>query len=201
MHGRFSPFAAASIAADLEPFEPAWIEEPVASDSPTGLARVRTATRLPIATGERAYLLSDLRPIIEGGVVDIVQADLSHFGGLTGLQALAGWAAAYDLPLAPHNVCGPVGTAANVHFAVATQNHLILEHFNDFADPWVGELVDVAPWVDPIDGCFSVPTAPGLGVKLDREACAEHPRTHGRIALFTEGWELRGEVTETPAGR
>ena len=193
MHGRFSPAAAAEIAAELEPFAPAWLEEPVAFDSPTGLARVRGATRRPIATGERIHLLSDFRAIIEQGLVDIVQADLTHFGGFTGLQRLAGWAEAYELPLAPHNVCGPVGTAANIHFAVATPNYLVLEHFNDFADTWVSELVDAAPAIDPVDGCFPVPTEPGLGVRLDHDACAEHPRTHAGIFLFSEGWERRGD--------
>jgi galactonate dehydratase len=198
MHGRFSPAAAAEIAAQLEPFAPAWLEEPVPFDSPTGLARVRSATRRPIATGERIHLLPDFRAIIEQGLVDIVQADLTHFGGFTGLRRLAGWAEAYDLPLAPHNVCGPVGTAANIHFAIATPNHLILEHFNDFADAWVSDLVDSAPAVDPLDGCFPLPTAPGLGVRLDHDACAEHPRTRGRILLFSEGWERRGEPSPTP---
>lgn len=193
MHGRFSPAAAAELAAELDPFAPAWLEEPVPFDSPTGLAHVRRATRRPIATGERVHLLADFSVLIEQGLVDVVQADLTHFGGFTGLQRLAGWAEAYELPLAPHNVCGPVGTAANVHFAVATPNHLILEHFNDFADPWVSELVDAAPAVDPADGCFSLPTGPGLGVRLDHDACAEHPRTHAGIFLFSEGWERRGD--------
>jgi galactonate dehydratase len=199
MHGRFSPAAAAEIAAELEPFAPAWLEEPVPFDSPTGLARVRSATRRPIASGERIHLLSDFCALIEQGLVDIVQADLTHFGGFTGLRRLAGWAEAYELPLAPHNVCGPVGTAANVHFAVATPNHLILEHFNDFADPWVSELVDTAPAVDPVDGCFSVPTGAGLGVRLDHDACAEHPRTHAGIFLFSDGWERRGNGSAAPA--
>jgi galactonate dehydratase len=193
MHGRFSPAAAAEIAGELEPFAPAWLEEPVPCDSATGLARVRSATRLPIASGERLHVLSDFRPLLEQGLVDIIQADLTHFGGFTGLRRLAGWAEAYELPLAPHNVCGPVGTAANLHFAVATSNYFILEHFNDFADTWVGELVDAAPAVDPRDGCFPVPTAPGLGVRLDHDACAEHPRTHAGIFLFSDGWERRGE--------
>jgi galactonate dehydratase len=192
MHGRFASAAAAQIAADLEPCAPAWLEEPVPFDNPTGLARVRGATRRPIATGERIHLLSEYRAIIEQGVVDIVQADLTHFGGFTGLRRLAGWAEAYGLPLAPHNVCGPVGTAANVHFAIATPNYLILEHFNDFADPWVRELVDAAPEVDPVDGCFPLPTGPGLGLRLDHDACAEHPRTHAGIFLFNDGWERRG---------
>jgi len=199
MHGRFSPAVAAEIAVELEPFAPAWLEEPVSFDSPAGLARVRNATQRPIATGERIHLLADFRPIVEQGVVDIIQADLTHFGGFTGLQRLAGWAEAYELPLAPHNVCGPVGTAANIHFAVATPNHLILEHFNDFADAWVSELVDAAPVVDPVDGCFPVPTGPGLGLRLDHDVCAEHPRTHAGIFLFDDGWELRGERSGAPA--
>jgi galactonate dehydratase len=201
MHGRFSPAAAAEIAAELEPFAPAWLEEPISFDTPTGLARVRSATRRPIATGERIHVLSDFRALIEQGLVDIVQADLTHFGGFTGLRRLAAWAEAYELPLAPHNVCGPVGTAANVHFAIATPNHLILEHFNDFADVWVSDLVDAAPVVDPLDGSFPLPTAPGLGVRLDRDACAEHPRTYGRILLFSDGWERRGDMsTASPLG-
>ena len=193
MHGRFSAAAAAEIAADLEPFAPTWLEEPVPFDSATGLARLRSATRLPIATGERLHLLADFRPLFEQGLVDIVQADLMHFGGFTGLRRLAAWAEAYELPLAPHNVCGPVGTAANIHFAVATSNYLVLEHFNDFADTWVADLVDAAPAIDPCDGCFPLPTLPGLGARLDHEACAEHPRTHAGIFLFNDGWEQRGE--------
>lgn len=191
MHGRFTAAVAAAVAVELEPLLPAWLEEPVAFDVPTGLARVRGATTRPIATGERMHLLSDFRAAIEQGLVDVIQADLTHFGGFTGLRRLAGWAEAYELQLAPHNVCGPVGTAANVHFAVATPNVRILEHFNDFADPWVQELVDAPPTVDAEDGCFPVPTGPGLGARLNHDACAEHPRTHGRISLFSEGWERR----------
>jgi galactonate dehydratase len=145
-------------------------------------------------------MLPDFRAIIEQGLVDIIQADLTHFGGFTGLRRLAGWAEAYDLPLAPHNVCGPVGTAANIHFAVATPNHLILEHFNDFADEWVSELVDVPPAIDPLDGCFPLPTEPGLGVRLDHGAFARHPRTHAGIFLFDDGWERRGRGAAAIAG-
>ena len=191
MHGRFSPAAAARVAVELEPFAPAWLEEPVGFDTPNGLARVRAATTRPIATGERIHLLPEFRALIEQGLVDLIQADLTHFGGFTALRRLAAWAEAYELPLAPHNVCGPVGTAANVHFAVATPNVLVLEHFNDFADPWVQDLVDAPPIVDPADGCFPLPTAPGLGVRLDHDLCARHPRTNGHLFLFSEGWERR----------
>jgi galactonate dehydratase len=190
MHGRFTPSTAAAVARLLEPFDPAWIEEPTPPDNPVAYQSVRAATHLPIATGERAHTMEDIRGFIEGGLVDIVQVDLTHFGGLLAMKRLAGWADAYSLLLAPHNVCGPVGTMANLHFAVATPNYKILEHFNDFADAWVHELVDAPPRIDA-DGCFVAPTRPGLGLKLDHDVCAKHPRTGGRIKLFEKGWEKR----------
>ena len=195
MHGRFTPATAVRVAAMLEPYDPEWIEEPVPPENAAALARVRNATRIPIATGERAHTLADIREFIEQGVADIVQVDLTHFGGFLAMKRLAGWADAHYLLMAPHNVCGPVGTMANVHFAVATPNYKVLEHFNDFADPWVNDLVDHAPRVAVEDGCFGLPERPGLGVRLNHDVCRAHPRTGGRLNLFQAGWEKRGAVT------
>lgn len=190
MHGRFTAAAAATAAAALEPSRPAWIEEPVPPYNVASLREIRRRTDLPIATGERHHTLGDLAPLIEGGLVDVLQADLTHFGGFTSLRKLAGWASVYDLVLAPHNVCGPVGTMANLHFAVATTNYKVLEHFNDFADPWVVDLVDGAPTVG-VDGAFVVPDGPGLGVRLRPDVCARHPRTSAHFDLTADGWERR----------
>ena len=192
MHGRFTPATAVRVAAMLEPYDPEWIEEPVPPENAAALAHVKAATRLPIATGERAHTIADIREFVETGVADVVQVDLTHFGGFLPMKHLAGWADAHYLLLAPHNVCGPVGTMANVHFAVATPNYKVLEHFNDFADPWVFDLVDHAPRVSSEDGCFALPDRPGLGVRLNHDVCAAHPPTGGRIKLFEAGWEKRG---------
>ncbi len=199
MHGRFTPSAAAQIGHTLEELEPAWLEEPIPPENPAALRRVREATHLPIATGERAHTLGDCRELVEGGCVDILQTDLTHFGGFLPMKSLAKWASAHYLELAPHNVCGPVGTMANLHLAACTPNVRVLEHFNDFADQWMAELVDEAPTVSVADGCFSVPDRPGLGLTLDHDACATHPRTGGRIELFEQGWELRGRPQRSPA--
>ena len=192
MHGRFTSAAAVRVAAMLEPYDPEWIEEPVPPDNDEALARVRAGTRLPIATGERAHTIAEIRPIVERGLADIIQIDLTHFGGFLATKCVAGWADAHHLLMAPHNVCGPVGTMANIHLAVATPNYKVLEHFNDFADSWVRELVDEAPAVSASDGCFGAPQRPGLGVALNADACRAHPRTGGRLRLFEEGWEHRG---------
>jgi galactonate dehydratase len=193
MHGRFTPSTAAAVAKALEPFDPEWIEEPTPPENALAYRAVRNATYLPIATGERAHAMEDIRGFIEGGLVDIVQVDLTHFGGFLAMKRLAGWAEVYALNMAPHNVCGPVGTMANLHFAVATSNYKVLEHFNDFADSWVHDLVDHSPRIDPADGCFVAPERPGLGLSLNHAECARHPRTGGRIKLFEEGWERRRE--------
>ena len=192
MHGRFTSAAAVRVAAMLEPYDPEWIEEPVPPDNDEALARVRAGTRIPIATGERAHTIAEIRSIVERGLADIIQIDLTHFGGFLATKCVAGWADAHHLLMAPHNVCGPVGTMANLHLAVATPNYKVLEHFNDFADVWVRDLVDEAPAVSASDGCFAAPQRPGLGVTLNADACRAHPRTGGRLRLFEAGWEHRG---------
>jgi galactonate dehydratase len=191
MHGRFTPATAVRVASMLEPYDPEWIEEPVPPENAAALARVKSATRIPIATGERAHTIADVREFVESGIADVVQVDLTHFGGFLPMKHLAGWADAHYLLLAPHNVCGPVGTMANVHFAIATPNYKVLEHFNDFADRWVFDLVDHAPQVDAADGCFALPEWPGLGVRLNHDVCEAHPPTGGRLKLFEAGWERR----------
>ena len=203
MHGRFTPATAIRVAAQLEPYDPEWIEEPVPPENASALRRVRSATRIPVATGERAHTIAEGREIIESGSADVLQMDLTHFGGYLAMKHLARWADTYYLMLAPHNVCGPVGTLANIHLAVATPNYKVLEHFNDFADPWVQDLVDAPPVVAAEDGCFGLPTRPGLGVALNHQACTAHPRTGGRLQLFEAGWERRGSVAprSTRVGR
>ncbi|MGN6125214.1 MAG: hypothetical protein ACTHON_01495, partial [Humibacter sp.] len=66
-----------------------------------------------------------------------------------------------------------------------------LEHFNDFADPWVQQIVDEAPTVDQLTGAFSRPDRPGLGVTLNHDVCAEHPANGATMNLFAVGWEQR----------
>jgi galactonate dehydratase len=191
MHGRFTPATAARVAFVLEPYDPEWIEEPVPPENARALRDVRRSTRIPIASGERAHSIADIREFIENDCLDILQIDLTHFGGFLAMKHAAAWADAHYMLMAPHNVCGPVGTVANVHFGVATANYKVLEHFNDFADPWVQDLVDYAPQVAQEDGCFALPERSGLGVHLNHAACKAHPPTGGRLRLFEEGWERR----------
>jgi galactonate dehydratase len=198
MHGRFSSGEAARIVRQLEQFDPAWVEEPIPPEQPEAMRRLRASTHVEIASGERVHTLHEFAPWVEEGLIDIVQADLTHFGGFQPMIHLAAWADAHYLQMAPHNVCGPVGTAANIQLAASIPNYRILEHFNDFADPWVSELVDSAPFVSKDDGCFAISDRPGLGLRLNHEVCAEHPASRAHFALFESGWEKRASGAARP---
>ena len=142
----------------------------------------------------RRYLAGELsddefRPLFDLYSVDIVQPDISHFGGLTLTRRLAAWADVYNVLIAHHNVGGPVSTAAALHVAACTPNFMIQEHFNDFADSWVKQAAPGVPEV--LDGYFSLPTAAGLGVELNESLFSEHPQIEAHFNLFKEEWHRR----------
>lgn len=190
MHGRFTPAQAAAIARELEVYRPGWIEEPVPPDNLKALAALARRTTIPVATGERIHVRHEFRELFERQAVDVVQPDLTMMGGILETRKLASWAESYYVMVAPHNVGGPVSTAAAVHLAAATPNFKVLEHFNDFTEPFVKAAAPGLPEVE--DGAFDLPTAPGLGVVLDEALIAEHPRRAVHLNLFGDRWHLRG---------
>ncbi|HEX3778833.1 MAG TPA: mandelate racemase/muconate lactonizing enzyme family protein [Pseudonocardiaceae bacterium] len=193
MHGRFNPATAIRMANLLADFRPSWIEEPVPPENLKALAKVAAHTEIPIATGERMHTRYDYRELFESQAADIIQTDITHSGGLWEAKKLAGTAETHYLLMAPHNVGGPISTAANLHLAASTVNFKIQEHFNDFADPFVFECEPGLPAV--VDGYFPLPTEPGLGIGIDHAALARHPRQAVNFNLFRSGWELREAST------
>ncbi|HLJ32785.1 MAG TPA: mandelate racemase/muconate lactonizing enzyme family protein [Ktedonobacteraceae bacterium] len=189
MHGRFNPATAIEIAHELEPFHPSWIEEPVPPENIAALKKVTDKVRIPVATGERMHTPYDFRPLFEMQAADIIQPDITHFGGLLSAKKLAATAEVYYMLVAPHNVGGPISTATALHFAASTPNFKIQEHFNDFSDEWVKTSAPGNPEV--VDGYFALPQGPGLGVRLNEEIIHEHPRQHVFFNLYAENWHLR----------
>jgi galactonate dehydratase len=189
MHGRFNPATAVELSRELERFNPSWVEEPVPPENLAALKKAAGKITIPIATGERIHTRYDYRELLELQAADIIQPDITHFGGLLETKKLAAWAEAYYVLVAPHNVGGPVSTAAALHFAASTPNFKIQEHFNDFAEDWVKALAPGNPEV--VDGYFALPQGPGLGVKLDLDAIERHPRQHVFFNLYAEDWHRR----------
>ena len=189
MHGRFNPATAVEIARELEPFKPSWIEEPVPPENLAALKKVAEKVSIPVATGERLHTRYDYRTLFELQAADIIQPDITQFGGLLETKKLAAWAEIYYVLVAPHNVGGPVSTAAALHFAASTPNFKIQEHFNDFTESWVKTAAPGNPEV--VDGYFALPQGPGLGVKLNLDVVREHPQQRIFFNLFVENWHLR----------
>ncbi|MGH3313299.1 MAG: mandelate racemase/muconate lactonizing enzyme family protein [Streptomyces sp.] len=199
MHGRFSPSTAVRLAREMAPFAPAWLEEPVPPENLKALAKVAEKVEVPVATGERIHDRTEFRELFESQAADIIQPDVGHIGGILEARKLAATAETHYTLIAPHNVGGPVLTAASLQLAGCTPNFKILEHFNDFADAEISAVVKGAPQV--VDGYFALPEAPGLGVELDTDAAAEFPQQQARFDLWAEGWEKRAPAIVGRAGR
>ena len=192
MHGRFNPVTAIEMSRELERFKPSWVEEPVPPENLAALKKAAEKINIPIATGERIHTRYDFRELLESQAADYIQPDITHFGGILETKKLAAWAENYYVLVAPHNVGGPISTAAALHFAASTPNFKIQEHFNDFSDDWVKAVAPGNPEV--VDGYFALPQGPGLGVKFDEEFANAHPRQHIFFNLFAENWHRRQAV-------
>src|SRR3981081_2970653 len=159
------------------------------SENLAALKKAAERIRIPVATGDRIHARHEYRELFEQQSADIIQPDITHFGGILETKKLAAWADAYYVLVAPHNVGGPVSTAANLHLSACTTNFKIQEHFNDFAEDFVKLAAPGNPEV--IDGYFALPTGAGLGVSLDLDVVAANPRRQIFFNLFAENWHRR----------
>ncbi|MEZ6060167.1 MAG: galactonate dehydratase [Planctomycetaceae bacterium] len=166
-HGAISPQNAKLLIRELEPFQPMFIEEPVACQNVDVMAEIADDTHIPIATGERIFTKWGFREILEKHAATILQPDLCHAGGITEVRLIAGMAEAYYAAIAPHNPLGPISLAAGIQLSASIPNFLCQEQVS------LGDGYLKQPFVVK-DGHIDVPTAPGLGIEIDEDALAEH---------------------------
>lgn len=171
-HGEVHRPMAKVFAHELEPLHMMFIEEPVLCDNMEAFAEIAKHTSIPIATGERLYTRWDYKRLFDQKVVDIVQPDLSHAGGIWECRKIAAMAEAYDMAVAPHCPLGPISLAACVQLDACTPNAFIQEQALNLHDPngeWRAYLRN--PDVFALrDGFVDVPTLPGLGLDVDEDA-------------------------------
>ena len=82
------------------------------ADDKAGLAEVRRASAVPIATGESEFTRHDFREIAELRGADVLQPDLAIAGGITEGVRIGAIASAFNLRLAPHLWSGAPAFAA-----------------------------------------------------------------------------------------
>ena len=163
------PHGARRAAGAMAPYDLFWIEEPFAMDDPRLLAQLRTLIRPRLAGGEQLHGRDAFRPLLEAGALDVLMPDVKWIGGILEAKKVAAMAEIYGVSVAPHNMSGPVSTAASVHLAATLPNFLILEYCWGVT-PWRDELVDGAERI--VEGHIPLPNAPGLGVGLNRAVMA-----------------------------
>jgi len=175
-HGRVHKGMAKVLMKELEPLKPMFIEEPVLSENMEAFASIASYTSAPIATGERLFSRWDFKNICMQGIVDVIQPDLSHAGGISEVKKIATMAEAFDIALAPHCPLGPIALASCLQVDFSSINAFIQEsslgiHYNEGAD-----LLDYLedPTVFEVkDGFIDLLTAPGLGININEEKVRE----------------------------
>ena len=107
-----------------------WFEEPVSSDDLVGLRliRDRAPARMEIAAGEYGYDIGYFRRMLEAEAVDVLQADATRCGGITGFLQVASLCEAFHLPLSAHTA-----PALHAHVCCAALPICHLEYFHDHA--------------------------------------------------------------------
>jgi galactonate dehydratase len=173
-HGRLAPTNAIRLSHALEPFKLLFLEEPIPPESAEELARVRAASRVPIAAGERLSSIYEVRPFLAAGAVDYLQCDPVTCGGITGARKIAALAEAHYVPFAPHNPNGPVATLGCAHLLTALPNASLLETVGSESDARrFAEIVE--PVAQVTNGMLRLGDAPGLGTRLREDALERFP--------------------------
>jgi L-alanine-DL-glutamate epimerase-like enolase superfamily enzyme len=159
----------------LEPYDMAWVEEPVIPDDIDGYAEVREAAPMPISGGEHEFTRWGHKELLERDAVDILQPDVHRVGGMTELQRIDDMASAHDVPVIPHS-----GTNPHLHFVAASTNAPMAEYFP--IPEWYQERQEEkeSTYADAIyanppeaeNGVLPLPEGSGISAEFNHEALA-----------------------------
>ncbi len=178
-HGRVHRPMARILVKELEPYRLMFIEEPVLSEHREALREIAALGSAPIALGERLFSRWDFKSVFEEGVVDIIQPDLSHAGGITECRKIAAMAEAYDVAVAPHCPLGPIALAACLQLDAVSYNAFIQEQSLGIHYNVANDVLDYARNQDVFryeDGYVAIPSGPGLGVEVDEDYVRQRAR-------------------------
>jgi galactonate dehydratase len=184
-HGRARPSLAIRQIDAIEDFNLLFFEEPVPPENFDALDQVRSAKhRTDLATGERLFFRWGYRELLARRLVDVIQPDIAHTGGISEIRRIASMADTEFIKFAPHNPNGPIAAAASVHVCATVPNFLILETARDM--PWHDQIQ-----TNPLkikDGYFELPTEPGLGTDLDEKVIKSRLYDHAADRYAGGSW-------------
>lgn len=127
-NGAYSRKQALAQAEKFSESNVSWFEEPVSSDDLAGLRliRDRAPAVMDIAAGEYGYESVYFLRMLQAGAVDVLQADATRCGGISGFLKAASLCDAYQLPLSAHTA-----PTLHAHVGCAAPRLRNLEYFHD----------------------------------------------------------------------
>jgi L-alanine-DL-glutamate epimerase-like enolase superfamily enzyme len=162
-NGGYSRKEALEFAYRFSELDVTWFEEPVSSDDLAGLRLIRDQgpPGMDIAAGEYGYDLTYFERMTSAGSVDVLQADATRCGGITGFLQAAVVCQSHHIPLSAH--CAP---ALHVHVGCAS---MPLRHAEYFHDHVRIESMLFDGVVQPENGALHPDLSrPGMGLDLKR---------------------------------
>lgn len=172
----WTPQIAIQCIRKMEPYNVAWVEQPVPSWDIDGLARVREAVNTPISADESLYSIYDAMILAKRNAVDIISIKLQKSEGFYKAKKIAAITEAANIPIYINSMIETGGSvAASLQFAVSIPNVI----------PFSAALMSTLRLKDDIlkegslhieNGVIRVGDRPGLGVELDEQkiACYEY---------------------------
>jgi L-alanine-DL-glutamate epimerase-like enolase superfamily enzyme len=166
-NGAYDRKQALAQAEAFAPFDVCWFEEPVSSDDLDGLRMMcrRAPAGMEIAAGEYGYEPQYFRRMADAGAVDVLQADATRCGGVSGFLRVGAICDAWCLPMSAHTA-----PSLHAHLCCAVARIRNLEYFHDHVriEQMLFEGV-----LRPQQGTLRPDlTRPGLGVELKRNEAA-----------------------------
>ena len=153
-----------------------------------GMAAVRQAVKLPLATNMCTTSFDDLPGSVRTGSEDVILTDHHFWGGLRASMELAAWCRIHGRGVSMHsNNHGGISLAAMTHLGAAMPN---LSYALDTHYPWQWEDFIVGGRMKIEGGSVTLPKGPGLGVELDRAALARAHEDFKRCGLTERNDEI-----------
>ncbi len=172
-HGQLTTVMAIDFCTRVEELRPLFVEEATQLEDLGELELLRKKTKVPLATGERSFTKYGFADFCARHLVNYVQPDVCHAGGILELKKIGAIAEAFRIEMAPHNPQSEVSTLASLHVDATTPAATIQEYAPRRA-PWLQDLF-FGGAVRVKDGFAELPDRPGLGVDLDEKVAAQHP--------------------------
>lgn len=163
----------------VEPYDIHWFEEPVVPEDIDGYVQVKQALPFAIAGGEAAYTRYGFRELITRRAVDILQPDICACGGFSEAVKIATLASTWGVTYYPHVWGSSVGLFASLQLAASLPPNPLallptepLFELDRTPNPLRDELAANPPTRH--GDTLEIPTGPGLGFEIDRDALARY---------------------------